>query len=90
MKDRRWPEAAEAYGKLIDARPEDREGFLGMAIEARLGRGRAHVKEEKFQDAKIDFAKAEALWPDYMEPSPLGGRNSRNLQARGGSRRLLR
>ena len=74
VKERHWKEAVEAYDVLIQRYPKSREGFLGMALEARLGRGRAYLKRKvEHSHALLDFGVAAALWPDLVEPSLLMG-----------------
>jgi serine/threonine protein kinase/Flp pilus assembly protein TadD len=72
-----WTAAAAAYGKLLDmveGSADGAEPFLGLAMEARTGRGRSRLESGDFDGALEDFGAACALWPQRVEPVLLLGR----------------
>ena len=68
LKDESWKGAADAYGRLIEQFAGDTDEFLGTALESRLGRGRAFLRDENYENALMEFAVAAALWPDLTAP----------------------
>ncbi|MBI4584486.1 MAG: tetratricopeptide repeat protein [Planctomycetes bacterium] len=74
MVERRWTDAAEAYGKLMDLEDAKGENYLGLSLEIRLGRGRARLSAKDYDGALEDFGAARALWPDLVEPALLLGK----------------
>jgi len=68
---RDWKSAAEAYTVLIERQQAAQETYLGAAIEARLGRGRAWLEAGSLDHALVDFGAASALWPELPGPALL-------------------
>ncbi len=68
---RDWKAAAEAYTLLIERQPAAQETYIGAALEARLGRGRAWFEEGSLDHALVDFGAASALWPELPGPALL-------------------
>jgi serine/threonine protein kinase/tetratricopeptide (TPR) repeat protein len=62
---RSWPEAAEAYGRLLKFR--EPEPYVGFTVEALMGRGIAHLNTEDFPGAVSDFSAARGIWPRLSE-----------------------
>ncbi|MBI4585139.1 MAG: tetratricopeptide repeat protein [Planctomycetes bacterium] len=74
-RDKRWPEAAEAYGRIIRWREErGAEPYLGCAVEAIMGRGLARLRNRNLEGAIRDFAAARSLWPRFPEAGLLLGK----------------
>jgi serine/threonine protein kinase/Flp pilus assembly protein TadD len=74
MAERRWSDAAKAYGIIIDAESAGHDPYLGSSAETRLGRGVARLETSDFAGAIEDFVAARTLWPDSMEPELLLGK----------------
>jgi serine/threonine protein kinase/tetratricopeptide (TPR) repeat protein len=74
MAEGRWSAGAEAYGKLLELDRPGKEPYLGFLVEARLGRGVAHLEAEEFQQAIEDFQEARALLPESHQPGLLLGK----------------
>ncbi|MBN1420210.1 MAG: protein kinase, partial [Planctomycetes bacterium] len=73
VKETRWPEAAEAYGKLIAFWAGGAEPYIGSAIEAHIGRGLAYLETKQFMRALGDFRAACTLAPGFVEGTLLIG-----------------
>ncbi|MBI4601306.1 MAG: tetratricopeptide repeat protein, partial [Planctomycetes bacterium] len=71
FRERRWEEAARAYGEMVRLEERGGELFLGSAVETRLGRGIARLEAGDRSGAAQDFAAAAALWPRFLEPALL-------------------
>ncbi len=68
-----WTEAVAAYGKLLDLEQGTGEPFTGFTLEARLGRGIAHLAAGEHVLAAGDFLRAEEEWRSAPAPSLLLG-----------------
>jgi len=62
-----WPDAARAWGELIDLQEEP---YIGADLEAYLARGAARLETRDFARAQGDFAVARAL-AGGLEPALL-------------------
>lgn len=71
LADRRWAESAARFGELLEAIRRRGEPYIGARIELLLGRGRAHVGAARWLPAIEDFARAQALFPEALEPGRL-------------------
>ncbi len=80
--ERRWMEAAAAYGSLI-ALDEDLETrrerlYLGSLLDHLLGRGIARLEIKDFEGAERDFWAARTIsrrdWSEFLEPALLLGK----------------
>jgi len=65
---RDWSAAVEAYTVLIDRLLASGDPYLGASLEARLGRGNAWLRLDRFDGALEDFGAAQALAPGAIEP----------------------
>jgi serine/threonine protein kinase/Flp pilus assembly protein TadD len=65
VRSRNWPEAAEAYGRLLKCREEN--PYVGFVVEALMGRGIARLRSENLPGAISDFAAARGIWPRFPE-----------------------
>jgi serine/threonine protein kinase/tetratricopeptide (TPR) repeat protein len=73
-KERRWQDAAAAYGNLIAMDGEGERPYLGSSMEARLGRGFAFLEGGDYLEAVNDFSFVTQLWPGFLEVSLLLGK----------------
>ncbi|MBN1835032.1 MAG: serine/threonine protein kinase, partial [Spirochaetales bacterium] len=64
-RSRAWPQAADAYGRLLEFR--EPEPYVGFAVEALMGRGIAYLNTGDFPGAVSDFAAARGIWPNLPE-----------------------
>jgi tetratricopeptide (TPR) repeat protein len=74
-RDRRWPEAAELYNRLLQARPFERETYYRLALlDDRLGRrdqGRAHRERwEAMRAARTELNQAFQKVLDLHQSEP--------------------
>ncbi len=74
LAERRFAEAAKAYGRLIATDRANRESYLGSGIAARMGRGIALLEGGKFKAAIRDFVVALDRWPELVEPALFLGK----------------
>jgi serine/threonine protein kinase/thioredoxin-like negative regulator of GroEL len=65
MRSRAWPQAIEAYDRLLESR--EPEPYVGFAVEALMGRGMALLRAKDFHGAISDFAAARGIWPRLPE-----------------------
>ncbi|MBI4601971.1 MAG: tetratricopeptide repeat protein [Planctomycetes bacterium] len=68
---RRWPEAAEAFGRLLELRRPEGEPYLGLTVEGLMGRGVARLRSGQPRGALQDFAGAWRMWPWFPEAALL-------------------
>jgi serine/threonine protein kinase/tetratricopeptide (TPR) repeat protein len=71
---RDWARAAEAYTVLLGRISSEEEPYLGAVLDARLGRGNAWLRLEKYDLALEDLGAAQALAPEAIEPYLLLGK----------------
>ncbi|MBN1443526.1 MAG: tetratricopeptide repeat protein, partial [Planctomycetes bacterium] len=62
---RAWPEAVEAYRKLLQYR--EPEPYVGFTVEALMGCGLARLQTGEFLGATSDFAAARGIWPKLSD-----------------------
>ena len=77
VRESRWKVAAGAYARLLDlaqSEVEDGQLYLGLSLEARLGRGQAFLAAGELDGAMEDFGAAMALWPELIGPVILLGK----------------
>jgi tetratricopeptide (TPR) repeat protein/tRNA A-37 threonylcarbamoyl transferase component Bud32 len=75
FRDRRWQEAAEAYGRLLAYRAEKgTDPYIGFAVEAYMGRGLSRLRSDDFEGAIRDFSGARGFWPRFAEAGLLVGK----------------
>ncbi len=58
-----WGEAIASCSRLLDILRDARRPYIGIAMEARLGRGRLRLRIKDYDRAIEDFAVAQELWP---------------------------
>ncbi len=73
-RERRWGDAAAAYGILMDSTAEDEAPYEGFSMESRLRHGQARLAAKEPAGALADFSIASHVWPDAMEPRLYLGR----------------
>ncbi len=74
-KNRRdWKAADRACSALIASMAAEEEPYIGARVEARLERGLLNLRLGDIDGALIDFAAAETLEPQAIEPALLLGK----------------
>jgi tetratricopeptide (TPR) repeat protein len=73
-EERGWRDAAARLGELIEHERANGELFLGSSVETRIGQGIARIELGDYHRAIEDFAQAELLWPESVEPTLLKGK----------------
>ncbi len=68
VREARPRETAKAFTELIRFEEKHGEPYLGASIEARLGRGIAHLEAQNQSQAIEDFAVCRDRYPTYLEP----------------------
>jgi tetratricopeptide (TPR) repeat protein len=68
-----FAEAVGAYGRLIALVDDEREPYVGFALETRLGRAAALIAETDYAGALMDVAVAQHLVRESVELSLLEG-----------------
>ncbi len=69
-----WEQVARAYGELLAAPPGEEEPFVGVSVQAQLGRGIARLELEDYRGAILDFSRTWGRWPAFLEPALLLGK----------------
>ena len=65
---RRWEDAVESYTAILETIRSTGVQYVGLYMEALLGRGRARSELRDFDGALEDFAVARERWPTLIEP----------------------
>ena len=73
-EEERWPEAADAYGRLLVELGTGALPYQGAHLETLVRRGQAFLRAKKLDAAARDFIIANATWPSAMEPLLFLGR----------------
>ncbi len=74
MEENRWPDAVEAYDRLIALEENGGRTYLGSSLDHLLARARARLEAGDLHGAIEDCVRAEDRWPEWMEPVLLKGR----------------
>jgi len=82
-------ESADAWSRVVKIFERRGEPFVGAAIEAYLGRGRARLTAHEFQGAAEDFAVVRSRSPDLLETDLLRAKAYFLAGARDHGSRLL-
>jgi len=72
-KTKRWKDAAQAYGAIIELASSGRS-YLGTTLEAHLGRGLALLEARECAGAIEDFAVVRSLAPGFLDAVLLLGK----------------
>ncbi len=71
--ERRWSDAAQAYGELIELERMGYRPYLGSSVEIYLGSGIARLNLGEYDRARENFTVASALSPGAVEPELFTG-----------------
>jgi tetratricopeptide (TPR) repeat protein len=74
MAEKRWQDAAKAYGVLMDLGAAGREPYIGATIESCIGRAGAQLELKDTVGALQHIAVARYLWPASVEAALLEGK----------------
>jgi tetratricopeptide (TPR) repeat protein len=67
-RQKKWPEAARAYGELIRLHAQGNEPYIGFSIDAYMAQGLAFLETKDHERAQEAFIAASALSPGAVEP----------------------
>jgi len=74
MAEKRWEDAAKAFGDLIHLGAVGEEPYIGATIESCLARAGAMLELKETIGALQHIAVARYLWPASVEPALLEGK----------------